>query len=1370
MSDPCSERNPIDLLAEEFAERYRKGERPSLTEYIQRCPEHADEIREVFPALVVMEQLKPAPGDATGTCAETGAIAGGRRLDRLGDYRILREVGRGGMGVVYEAEQVSLGRHVALKVLPPHALLNRTYLERFRREAKAAARLHHTNIVPVFGVGEEGGVHYYAMQYIPGEGLDRVLQDLRCLRSAPAEAPSAGSVAHGLLTGQFVAPTAAENLPPPARLDAEPTSRVEPRSSALSAGGPEAEYFRRVAGIGAQVADALAYAHRQGVLHRDVKPSNLLLDAQGTVWITDFGLAKAEGANELTEAGDIVGTVRFMAPERFDGRSLPQSDIYSLGLTLYELLTLRPAFDDTNKGRLIEKVLHEPPVPPRRLDARVPRDLETVVLKCLAKEPAGRYATAEALADDLRRFLADRPIRARRVSGTEQVWRWCRRNPVVAALAGAVAAALVAGTGLSTYFALEAREQARGAHAEKGRADNEAAATRAAATRAKLHLYAADMNLTQTAWEKGRLRRVLQLLGEYDPPPEGLDDPRGWEWHYQWRLCHDELRRLAGHKGAALDVAFGPDGSWLASAGADGTVRRWAAADGRPLHAPHAHPGGVSRVVVSPDGKHLASASRDGTIHYWDAATGEVVRTFAVAPGGVGLAFSPDGRALAAAAMDTTVKVWDLAGGRELHTFHWFDNRMPNLDKHYGACVAFGPDGRTLAAAGFDNAVTLWDLAGKRPPRTLRHREMFGNGVGLVFSPDGRRLAVARRFGGVRVWDVANATTLHVLDTGARGAEGVAFSPDGRWLASADQEGSVRLWDAGSGKVVRRWLGHADGARAVAFSPDGQRLASAGDDGLVKLWDVERDEGSRIARFFGGFVLSPDGRWLASYRASPVVEVHDLTTGRSPHGLTGHAKTVTRVVFSPDGSRLASASEDQTIKVWDLAAGRELRTLRGHAGPVTGLARSPDGRRLASASGDGTVKVWDFDGGTECFTLQAHPGGARCVAFSPDGTVLATGGADRTVRLWAAESGRELHTLSGHAGPVVEVVFGRDGTRLASRDLPEPYRFGAERDVKVWDVAEGRLIATPTKQAFGMAFDADGRWLALANEDGSIALWDVAREQIAQTLHGHTSWVYSVAFSPDGRRLVSGSQDFTAKVWDLRTGQELRTLPGPDNSLTKVAFTPDGQRLVAAASGSAIVQVWDARPPTPEVLEEAEAVGLLNFLFSRPLRKADVLDYVRTHPAITEGVRRRALKLAELYRDEAKAHQLNAAAWQIARQPYAPRPLSGLAVRQAESACQLSPDQAAYVNTLGVALYREGRFVEAVAALERSRRAGKGQSDGIDLFFLAMCHARLGQTSQARDCFDQAVTWCEAHKGLPPAQVEELAAFRAEAETALGRL
>jgi serine/threonine protein kinase len=362
MADPSSSRDSVEELAEEFADRLRRGERPSLAEYTDKYPQYADAIRKLFPALLLMEQFKPAASEPTGAFSPRAGTAEEPKLEGLGDFRILREVGRGGMGIVYEALQVSLGRHVALKVLPQHALLEPRHLQRFQREAKAAARLHHTNIVPVYGVGEENGLHYYVMQFIQGLGLDEVLAELRRLRrskgAAGAEAAtpdtaaksvkemSAQEVAQSLLWGNACdAPGS-----PGAKAPLSDTSIHLPGQSAQSTlsetGRP---YWQSVARIGVQVAEALAYASSQGILHRDIKPSNLLLDTHGTVWVTDFGLAKAADSEDLTHTGDIVGTLRYMAPERFRGQCDVRSDLYALGLTLYELLTLRPAFAETDR-------------------------------------------------------------------------------------------------------------------------------------------------------------------------------------------------------------------------------------------------------------------------------------------------------------------------------------------------------------------------------------------------------------------------------------------------------------------------------------------------------------------------------------------------------------------------------------------------------------------------------------------------------------------------------------------------------------------------------------------------------------------------------------------------------------------------------------------------------------------------------------------------------------------------------------------------------------------------------------------------------------------------------------------------------------
>jgi serine/threonine-protein kinase len=504
---------PEELVAE-YLDRLRRGERPSIADFVARRPDLADQIREIFPALALVEEFKPAWGEPSGSVTPAAVPGLSTPLSRLGDFRILREVGRGGMGVVYEAEQESLGRRVALKVLGPNLLSDPKILERFHREARAAARLHHTNIVPVFGVGETQGVHYYVMQLIPGQGLDQVLREVKRAQDGqaprPGEAPHRPSVerppspavtqlAQSLLSGRF----AAGCLDAPGPMTAKPSpggsdstvvlteklgmdategiavAPAEPPgvaavgtssspSAVLPGGGVlstvesrRRPYHLSVARIGQQAGQALAYAHLRGIVHRDIKPSNLLLDTSGIVWVTDFGLAKADD-DALTNSGDVVGTVRYMAPERFRGEADPRADVYAMGLTLYELLTLRPAFESRDRLQLIESIKSREPKRPRAIDAHIPRDLETIVLKAIDKEPARRYQTATELADDLRRFVEDQPILARQSSILEQVLRWHRRHKVVAALVWTLLVLLTGGLTIMTLLYRDAdRERSR---------------------------------------------------------------------------------------------------------------------------------------------------------------------------------------------------------------------------------------------------------------------------------------------------------------------------------------------------------------------------------------------------------------------------------------------------------------------------------------------------------------------------------------------------------------------------------------------------------------------------------------------------------------------------------------------------------------------------------------------------------------------------------------------------------------------------------------------------------------------------------------------------------------------------------------------
>jgi len=501
--DSHSSADPFGCIADEFVEAYRQGKRPSIEEFAHKYPEHADEIREMLPALVMMEQAKSAPGTRVEQVeSEDSRLPSQPSLKCLGDYRILREIGRGGMGIVYEAEQISLGRRVALKVLPTGG--GQKHRTRFEREARAAARLHHTNIVPVFGVGEQDGVSYYVMQFIPGLGLDIVLDEVRRLRSKGAATPTPGSgglrvsrrqtdateLARSLVAGPLnwrgkagaadaktehaaeltsdlaaaEAPIAVYSTPEglterPSTPDGAPGRLSDEFSVSDSSAKLPSQSGRRhrhhsyahsIADIGRQVAEALEYAHGQGVLHRDIKPGNLLLDTHGTVWVTDFGLAKAADQDNLTHTGDLLGTLRYMPPEAFEGQADRRGDIYSLGITLYEMLGLRPAFDERERAKLIRQVTNNEIRRLEELSPDVPLDLATIVHKAIERDPQHRYGTAGEFAADLDRFLNDEPILARRLTPVERFVRWARHNRSLAGALSGIALLLVVSTIVSS--------------------------------------------------------------------------------------------------------------------------------------------------------------------------------------------------------------------------------------------------------------------------------------------------------------------------------------------------------------------------------------------------------------------------------------------------------------------------------------------------------------------------------------------------------------------------------------------------------------------------------------------------------------------------------------------------------------------------------------------------------------------------------------------------------------------------------------------------------------------------------------------------------------------------------------------------------
>jgi WD40 repeat protein/tRNA A-37 threonylcarbamoyl transferase component Bud32 len=1141
-----------ELLALELLYRVRCDERPTPEDYRHRFPSYTGLVeavfREVAPALgpplaipgpAVTGQPAPAPG--TGCDAhQTGPdMAGGRpggdslpagaatSQPAVPGYEVLGELGRGGMGVVYKARQFRPNRTVALKMIRAGATAGQAELERFLAEAEAVAHLQHPHIVQLFEFGRHEGLPYFTLEYIGGGSL---AQKLRGTPLPPAEA---------------------------ARL-------VE------------------------QLARAAHYAHQQGIVHRDLKPGNVLLTEEGTAKVTDFGLAKrVEVDARLTATGEVLGTPSYMAPEQAQGKKEvgPAADVYALGAVLYECLTGRPPFQGPTALDVLVLVVADEPVPPTRLQPGVPRDLETVCLKCLEKQPGRRYTSAEQLAGRLRMFLEGRPIPDRPVRVGERVWKWARRRPAVAAAYALLLVATLLGTagGAMAWLwrlAEDARQVAEDARQDAVKARQEVVVAR----------YASDLQLAQREWETFNVVRAEQVL---DACPTDL---RGWEWYHLKGCCRRRRATpLPGHTGQAegwrlMSVCFSLDGKRLASVTAlGGTVNVWDAEKGQELLTLRGHNASVMRVCFSPDGRRLASASsEDETMKVWDATTGRELFTVNKRLQVECLAFSPDGERLASASMDGTVKVWDAEKGQELLTLKGDAGEVIR--------VCFSPDGKRLASTFEDGTVRVWDA--EKGQELLTFRGHTRRVMSVCFSPDGKRLASALAGKAARVWDAATGQVLLDLQGHNASVSSVCFSPDGRRLAGALADKTVRLWDAATGQELLALKGHTRSVQSVCFSPDGKRLASGGGS-EVKVWDA--------------------------------------TIGPELLALKGHTAPVSMVCFSPDGKRLASASRGKPgeMRLWDVTSGQAVRELLGFGHIVWSVCFSPDGKRLAWAGGKwdrhrmaymagGEVKWCDAATGQELLALKAHLPhvlNVGCVCFSPDGKRLAVVDSGREwLRVWDAATGQELLALKVHS--VWSVCFSPDGKRLASgggRLDQNGYLKADSGEVKVWDATSGQEQLTLSglmNTVTSVCFSPDGKRLASASGvwdnkkevqayvAGEVKVWDSATGQELLALKGHTTRVNSVCFSPDGKRLASGAGDpldrqrpawvsgllgrdepGELKVWDAATGRELLALKGHTGAVLSVCFSPDGKCL---ASGGGLydeergryvaeeVKVWDS--------------------------------------------------------------------------------------------------------------------------------------------------------------------------------------------------
>ncbi len=1046
------------------------------------APLHAGRGQPVCVRCALAHALEPALHGGAGVLTQQRCI---------GDYELLEELGRGGMGVVYKARQKSLGRIVAVKMLLTGRFASEEFVTRFHGEASAAAALHHPNIVAIHEVGCEEGQHYFSMDYVAGRTLAEVTRD----------------------------------GPLPARR--------------------AAEYVRTLA-------MAMQYAHDHGIMHRDLKPSNVLIDAGDQPHITDFGLAKEITADiGLTVTGQVLGSPGYMSPEQADGsrgKTGAQSDVYGLGATLYHLLTGRPPFTGQDYSETLRMLLMTDPVSIRLLNPAVPIDLETICLKCLEKEPVRRYTSAQALAEDLRRFLSGEPILARAIGATGRLQRWCRRKPLVASLSAAVAASVVLGF---AGVAWQSRQHQRAAADARTQRDV-----------AQGRLYAAQMRLAHAACLAGRTGGALALL-RAQIPAQGARDFRGFEWRYLDRLCQSRESEILGESPAGYQsVAFPSDGRTVAFGTSDGFVEIYDRQNRARLARWAAHPGAVDDLAFYPrnNGWLVTTSGDDGVLRLWDVDKQQVVFTTAGPKGMmVDFALSPSGTLWLTRAPDAqSANLWEF--------------RLPSRDGGpalihrrslpYMGPAAFSPDERMLAVANRRTdgapAVALVDLTtGATTELESAHSDLV---VSLAFSADGRRLASGGADERVVLWDTERRAAIKTFETDLIGVTAVAFDPGGDRLFASGWEQSIRSWPIVRTAGAQRWPGHGAGVNGLAVAADGGAMASAGRDGTARLWHLSREVTTAV---------------------EPAALLLNMNTMRAE----SEQPFFVRMAVSPSQQRIAALTI-RAVTLLDLSTGGVLarstaaKAFGSENASVGAAAFSPDGKMIAVGSGSGAVAFLDARtlspiGGP----LNVHTAYVWSIGFGLDGNVLATGGALGTmVKLTDVASRRAWRPpIRGLEGsfPPQPMAVSPDGRRLATGS--------PEQLVRVWDISSGRLVASsPERVRFlhALAFSPDGGLVAYSDERGSVFLWDPSGRRPLRRLVAHDAPANTLAFAPDGRTLASGHMDHTIRLWHPDIGEEVAVLEGHTGWVWSLAFAEHGNALVSS-SRDGTVKIWRATPSPP---------------------------------------------------------------------------------------------------------------------------------------------------------------------------------------------
>jgi WD40 repeat protein/tRNA A-37 threonylcarbamoyl transferase component Bud32 len=1085
------------LLGLELDYRSGLGESPGPSDYRHRFPGHEGLIDSLFAEFA--RGIKVVRGTASETLETrvgvdgpswgSAAIPPSDFLPNIPGFELWSELGRGGMGIVYKARQIRLNRLCALKML---LLGDHTGAEsrvRFLAEAETIARLRHPNVVQIFGLGDHNGNPYFEMEYIEGGSLTE-------------------------------------------RLDGTPWDH-----------GPAARMV-------AVLARAIAYAHRQGIVHRDLKPANVLLVDAETPKIVDFGLAKTLEADlGLTQSGVFVGTPSYAAPEQVEGLAKtvgPAADIYALGAIFYQMLTGRPPFQAATVHQTLEQVKTADPVPPSRLQPGLPRDAETICLKCLQKGPHRRYADASALAEDLDRFLAGRPILARPIGPAERLRKWVRRRPAVALLSSAVVAVAAIGFTLVAW--------------QWRRAEARAAAEAAANVRAHQASLVAFEKQAQLAFHQGLalcdqgevgrgllwLARSLELAAE--ARSEDLDRPirinlADWAGQLSRPLRLPPMR----HSGPILGLAFRRGGRALLSVGKDGVARIWDSTAGNqvePSMELQVDPGDarLERAWFGPvESGLLGTVDHEGRATVWDVNLRRPLASrTACSPGHRirGIVF-PDHQSLITCDNDGTVRRWDTtfrpigAGG------------LPEPRRRGNTTWALSSDGRTLVTGSQDRLVQRWDVATRSPLGPELHLDTPVDVIALT--PDGRKVITGRRVGRLHIWD---AESERGFDLPPQGTEVtcLAVSPDGRVFASGTAGGVIRLWDTCLLGPIGQTCKLAGAVTALAFEPQGRVLAIGGDDGTIRLWEVPHQKALgfplRVDHSVQSVTFGEDGhrlligtgegaRWW-DY-TSPMVP--ESGQGRVGHLQDGPPSRVEVTTVSPDGRTLAiarSVVDDGEARGWvelrDAATGKSLRQTPDQPHALSGAVYSPDSKWLLTwGPRPRTAGLWEVATLRESRPLfQTLESPIHQAAFSRDGKCLLLGCRDGKARLWDVDGDREVDSehCPSHAYPITAVAFDPSRSRIVT---------GCHAGtVRMWDATGGTML-NESRQNAGeivvLAFSPGGEMLLTASHDGTARFVDAeSGAQLGPALH-HTDAVLCIAFHPDGQSVVTGTRDGMVQRW-----------------------------------------------------------------------------------------------------------------------------------------------------------------------------------------------------------------------------------------------